>query len=216
MELDEELEIASRTTNSFAESLNIFSRRLEGGTASSLESSRAEAALDDAAAALPAIRQRISVTENQLSVLLGRILGRFVGSILIHNGKKCCRRFPAGLPSALLERRPDIRRARTIVALRQRANRRIHRRILSENRTDRVAGKGQPGTIGIHCWQCECLGHCRRRNRPIVSRWPTCRTIPSVKCSAGGYETPIPTNHSHRVPGSIGCPCHARTVGRNS
>jgi multidrug efflux system outer membrane protein len=53
LELDQELEIAARTTNSFAESLWIFSRRLEGGTASALESARAEAAFDDAAAALP-------------------------------------------------------------------------------------------------------------------------------------------------------------------
>ena len=72
LELDQELEIASRTTNSFAESLRIFNQRVEGGTASALESSRAEAALDDAAAALPSIRERISTTENQLSILLGR------------------------------------------------------------------------------------------------------------------------------------------------
>ena len=72
LELDQELEIASRTTNSFAESLRIFDQRVEGGTASALQSSRAEAALEDAAAAVPAIRDRISATENQLCILLGR------------------------------------------------------------------------------------------------------------------------------------------------
>jgi multidrug efflux system outer membrane protein len=56
LELDQELEIAYRTTNSFGESLRIFTQRVEGGTASALASSRAEAALDDAAAAVPAIR----------------------------------------------------------------------------------------------------------------------------------------------------------------
>jgi outer membrane protein TolC len=72
LELDRELEIASRTTNSFGESLRIFSQRVEGGTASALQSARAEAAVDNAAAAVPAIRERISATENQLCILLGR------------------------------------------------------------------------------------------------------------------------------------------------
>ena len=109
LELDQELEIASRTTNSFGESLRIFSQRVEGGTASALQSARAEAALEDAAAAVPAIRERISATENQLSILLGRnpgpiqrpnpLLTQSISSI------------PAGLPSTLLERRPDVRQA---------------------------------------------------------------------------------------------------------
>jgi multidrug efflux system outer membrane protein len=107
LELDQELEIAGRTTNSFAESVRIFSRRMEGGTASALESSRAEAALDDAAAALPAIRQRISATENQLCVLLGRNPGAIdrPRPLLAQEMPE----IPAGLPSELVERRPDIR-----------------------------------------------------------------------------------------------------------
>src|SRR5262249_39435058 len=64
LELDQELEIAGRTTNSFSDSLKIFSQRVEGGTASDLETSRAEAALDDAAAQVPNIRQQISIREN--------------------------------------------------------------------------------------------------------------------------------------------------------
>jgi multidrug efflux system outer membrane protein len=108
LELDKELEIAGETTNSFAESLRIFSQRLQGGTASALESSRAEAAFDEAAAALPSIRQRIAETENQLSVLLGRNPGP------IHRPTPLLKQdilpeIPAGLPSILLERRPDIR-----------------------------------------------------------------------------------------------------------
>jgi multidrug efflux system outer membrane protein len=107
LELDQELEIAGRTTNSFAESVRIFSRRMEGGTASALESARAEAALDDAAAALPAIRQRISATENQICVLLGRNPGAIdrPRPLLAQEMPE----IPAGLPSELVERRPDIR-----------------------------------------------------------------------------------------------------------
>jgi multidrug efflux system outer membrane protein len=108
LELDEELAIASRTTNSFAESLRIFGRRLAGGTASALESSRAEAAFDDAAAALPAIRQRIAITENQLSILLGRNPGP-IQRTTASQRQEISPEIPVGLPSALLERRPDIR-----------------------------------------------------------------------------------------------------------
>jgi multidrug efflux system outer membrane protein len=113
LELDQELEIASRTTNSFAESLRIFSQRLEGGTASALESSRAEAALEDAAASVPAIRDRISATENQLCVLLGRNPGPIArpASRLTQGMPEV----PAGLPSALLEQRPDVREAEQLL-----------------------------------------------------------------------------------------------------
>ncbi len=58
LELDQELEIVQRTTNSFGESLKIFTRRLEGGTATDLEASRAEAALADAASATPSVLER--------------------------------------------------------------------------------------------------------------------------------------------------------------
>jgi multidrug efflux system outer membrane protein len=113
LELDQELEIASRTTNSFAESLRIFSQRVEGGTASGLESARAEAALDDAAAALPSIREQISATENQLRVLLGRNPGPIERPVSLL--AQSMPDIPAGLPSALLQRRPDVRQAEQLL-----------------------------------------------------------------------------------------------------
>ena len=113
LELDQELEIASRTTNSFAESLKIFNQRVEGGTASALQSSRAEAALEDAAAAVPALRDRISATENQLCILLGRNPGPIErpASLLTQRMPDV----PAGLPSTLLERRPDLRQSEQLL-----------------------------------------------------------------------------------------------------
>jgi len=113
LELDQELEIASRTTNSFGESLRIFSQRVEGGTASGLQSARAEAALDNAAATVPALRERISATENQLCVLLGRNPGPIErpASLLT----QVMPDIPPGLPSALLERRPDVRQAEQLL-----------------------------------------------------------------------------------------------------
>jgi multidrug efflux system outer membrane protein len=107
LELDQELEIVERTTNSFGESLNIFTQRLEGGTATDLEASRAKAALADAASALPSIREQISFTENELCVLLGRVPGPV--SRAEASSMSLPPEVPAGLPSALLERRPDVR-----------------------------------------------------------------------------------------------------------
>jgi multidrug efflux system outer membrane protein len=107
LELDQEIEITRRTTNSFGESLKYFTERLQGGTASDLEESRAEAALADATAALPSILQQISTTENELCILLGRVPGPINrgGRLLVGLPPEV----PAGLPSTLLERRPDVR-----------------------------------------------------------------------------------------------------------
>jgi outer membrane protein, multidrug efflux system len=113
-ELDQELEIVERTTNSFGESLKIFTDRVQGGTASDLEESRAEAALADATAALPAVREEISTTENELSVLLGRNPGPMTRSAQFSTNM-LPPEVPAGLPSALLERRPDVRQTEQLL-----------------------------------------------------------------------------------------------------
>jgi multidrug efflux system outer membrane protein len=107
LELDEELEIVQRTTNSFGESLKIFTQRVEGGTTTDLEASRAEAALADATSAMPSVLEQISLTENELCVLLGRNPGPI--SRTESPPSALPPDVPAGLPSALLERRPDVR-----------------------------------------------------------------------------------------------------------
>ena len=113
LELDQELEIVQRTTNSFEESLQIFARRLEGGTATDLEASRAEAALADAASATPFVLEQISQTENALCVLLGRNPGPISRTEM--SAAALPPEVPAGLPSALLERRPDVREAEQLL-----------------------------------------------------------------------------------------------------
>ena len=108
--LDEELAIARETTNSFGQSLKIFSDRLRGGVSSKLETSAAAAALASAAATIPDLRRQIVVQENQIRVLLGQNPGpvaRPPGALHIDTLPE----IPAGLPSALLQRRPDIRQA---------------------------------------------------------------------------------------------------------
>jgi multidrug efflux system outer membrane protein len=110
--LDQQLAIARRSTNSFGDSLRIFDQRLQGGVASKLETSSAEALLASAAATIPGLEQQIALQENQLSVLLGQnpgVIGR--GNSSLEQQVQVPPAVPAGLPSALLERRPDIREA---------------------------------------------------------------------------------------------------------
>ena len=108
--LDRQLQIAYDSTNSFAGSLKIFDQRLRGGVASKLETASAEALLDAAAATVPDLEQQIASQENQLNVLLGRNPGAIDRTNLSLDAESSPD-VPAGLPSALLERRPDIREA---------------------------------------------------------------------------------------------------------
>ncbi len=106
--LQRELEIARETTNSFGQSLKIFRQRLQGGVASKLETSSAEALMDSAAATIPDLERQIALQENQISVLLGQNPGPIELGDKSLDGK-VPPEVPAGLPSSLLERRPDIR-----------------------------------------------------------------------------------------------------------
>jgi outer membrane protein, multidrug efflux system len=111
-ELDAELEIAKRTTMAFRDTYNLFSRRLEGGAASALETSRAEASLGQVAAQIPEIERAIVARENQINLLLGRNpqpIARGGPSMPLPPET------PAGLPSTLLERRPDVRQAEQLL-----------------------------------------------------------------------------------------------------
>jgi multidrug efflux system outer membrane protein len=107
--LDRGIEIARRTTNSFGESLRIFSERFQGGIVSKLETSAAEANLASAAATVPDLERQIVLVENRINILLGRN----PGPIVRNQGllQQTTPEVPPGLPSSLLERRPDIREA---------------------------------------------------------------------------------------------------------
>jgi len=107
-ELDKELEIAKRTSATFQETYDLFRRRLEGGAASALETSSAEASLATVSAQVPLLESRIVAQENALSLLLGRNPGPIDrGSDL--SAQSIPPEIPAGLPADLLQRRPDLR-----------------------------------------------------------------------------------------------------------
>lgn len=110
LELDLELEINKKTTQSFEDTLKIFTQRLEGGVASKLETSSAEGLLGTAAANVPEVERLIVLKENQINVLLGRNPGPVERNATLLE-QVSPPEIPAGLPSALLERRPDIRQA---------------------------------------------------------------------------------------------------------
>jgi multidrug efflux system outer membrane protein len=109
-ELDQELEIARRTATAFLETHALFSRRFEAGTASALETSSAEASLATTAASIPDLERQIEAQENLLGFLLGRNPGAIPRGAAL-NDQPLPVQVPAGLPSELLQRRPDLRQA---------------------------------------------------------------------------------------------------------
>jgi outer membrane protein, multidrug efflux system len=115
-ELDLELEITRRNVASRRQSLQIVRDRFEGGLSSALDLRQAESELASTAAQIPDLERQITQTENQLSILLGRNPGAVTRGLPL-TGQTFPPAVPAGLPSALLERRPDIRQAEsTLVA----------------------------------------------------------------------------------------------------
>jgi NodT family efflux transporter outer membrane factor (OMF) lipoprotein len=108
--LDLELEIAQRTRDAARESLRLTDARRERGVASGVDVRQSEQLLYLASGQLAAIERDIAQTENALSLLLGQMPSD------IPRGQplpalQTPPTVPAGLPSTLLERRPDIRQA---------------------------------------------------------------------------------------------------------
>jgi multidrug efflux system outer membrane protein len=109
-QLDLELETTRRNVVSRRDSLRLVRDRLDAGLTSALDLRQAEAELASTAAQVPDLERQVAQTENQLSILLGRNPGRIDRGRPL-TGQTSPPAVPAGLPSALLERRPDIRRA---------------------------------------------------------------------------------------------------------
>lgn len=115
LQLDYELEIAESTLATRRDSLRLVEERQGGGVATLLDRRQAEELVSSAAQTVPALRQQIEQTENQISLLLGR------NPDGVTRGRKFMEQemppeVPAGLPSALVDRRPDIRAAEAALA----------------------------------------------------------------------------------------------------
>jgi multidrug efflux system outer membrane protein len=110
LELDSELEIAQRTLATRQESLRLIRVRQQGGVATMLEVRQAEQLVYTASQTIPDTQRLIEQTENQLSLLAGNNPGPVTrGHPLTEQEQPPA--VPAGLPSSLLDRRPDIRAA---------------------------------------------------------------------------------------------------------
>ncbi len=107
LDLDQELQIQYAATNAYAGSYRIFDDRRTNGVASKLETDRAAAALADAATTIPQLEIQIAATENFINLLLGRNPGPVARGSLT-NQFQPQPDIPAGLPSDLLRRRPDV------------------------------------------------------------------------------------------------------------
>ena len=108
--LDAQLEIAKQTVTLRQQSLALQQHRLSAGVVGDLDVSQAQSALDDAQVVVPQLEQSIALQENALAVLQGKNpgalpRGKDIGEL------SAVPAIPAGLPSQLLERRPDIRAA---------------------------------------------------------------------------------------------------------
>lgn len=106
-ELDLELDIAHRTLDTRRGTLTLFQQRFKGGVASNLEVQQAAADVAQTQATIPDLERRIAAQENLINFLLGRGPGTVPrGTALV--SQELIPSVPVGLPSTLLERRPDV------------------------------------------------------------------------------------------------------------
>jgi outer membrane protein, multidrug efflux system len=108
--LDAELEITKRTLEARKQSLQLTETLEQGGSGTLADVRQAEQLLYAAAAAIPDFERQIEQEENSIGVLLGRNPGPIVHGVSDMNWPQP-EQIPTGIPSHLLERRPDIQQA---------------------------------------------------------------------------------------------------------
>jgi len=114
-ELDLELEISQRTLRINDETVEFYRRRLFGGVSNQLELDQSIANRSRTAASIPELERQIAIQENLINFLVGRNPGTIPrGAALTDQYHPPA--VPAGLPSDLLERRPDVRAAEDLLA----------------------------------------------------------------------------------------------------
>jgi multidrug efflux system outer membrane protein len=114
LELAMELAIAKNTLVTREESLRLIRVQQQGGVATLLDVRQGEQLVYSATEVIPNTERQIEQTENQISLLLGRNPGPITRSRLLTE-QQTPPEVPAGLPSSLLERRPDIQAAEQIL-----------------------------------------------------------------------------------------------------
>lgn len=112
--LDEQLDIARKTVDSRRETVELFRRRELGGVSNRMEVAQAESELHDAVAAELETERLIALQETVVSLLLGRGPGPIPRGTMLSE-QSLPPEVPPGIPSSLLERRPDVREAEELM-----------------------------------------------------------------------------------------------------
>ena len=107
LDFHKRLEISERTLESRIESLHIIQRRFEEGIIAEIDVNQAQIQKETAAVAIPQNKRLIAQTEHALSVLVGSLPREIKTGVDLY-GQIVTPDIPVGLPSVLLERRPDI------------------------------------------------------------------------------------------------------------
>jgi multidrug efflux system outer membrane protein len=110
LDFHQRLEISRRTLNSRIEGLDIIQKRFSRGVIPEIDLNQAQIQKETAAASIPIYERSIAKTENALSILVGQLPTGIETSVDLAS-QKVPPDIPAGLPSSLLNRRPDIKQA---------------------------------------------------------------------------------------------------------
>jgi len=114
LQLDLALQITRETVKTQTDSVKLTQRRLDRGVATKLDVLQAQQVLDTANAQIPDLERQIAQEENAISILLGQYpQGIARGLPLVE--QTLPPEVPPGLPSSIIERRPDIREAEQIL-----------------------------------------------------------------------------------------------------
>jgi multidrug efflux system outer membrane protein len=113
-ELDLQLQISRNTLRVNDDTVTYFRNRLEGGVSNRLELDRIQANRARTATAIPDIENEIGIVENGISLLLGKPPGAITRQALGAD-EALPPPIPAGLPTSLLERRPDVLQAEQVL-----------------------------------------------------------------------------------------------------
>ena len=114
-DLDAQLEISRRTEQAREKSLAIIQARFEKGTVPRIDLNQAQIELAVASAAVSASERAVAQTEHALSLLLGRNPGPVVRGLPLQQ-QAMPPDIPVGLPSELLQRRPDVLSTEALLA----------------------------------------------------------------------------------------------------
>lgn len=109
LSMDKQLAIARKTSATWKSLLQLFENKFKGGQVSGLELAQVRSAYEQVALYVPDIERRIALQENALSILVGRNPGTIRRDKTLDG--LIMPKVPAGIPSDLLEQRPDIRQS---------------------------------------------------------------------------------------------------------